>query len=185
MLAGILGLYLLFLAWPDVRRVASGKLRLSEFSPPAVLLLLLVTLSLPLWGAAAGLVQDWLGFTLVNPDPNDPAVVAGTLVRADGETGGPIGAGMYVAVFITAVLLAVAVAVGLAWDRRRWPMLWLLFLIIWVPLFTSLGSNWRGLATGGWGSLGYWVAQQPVERATQPWYFYIVLAANYEFLPSF
>ena len=182
MAAGILGLYLLVRSLPDIRGWVTGKRRLSDFSPPGVLLLLLVTLTLPLWAAASGLVQDWFGITLVNLDPNHPEVVAGTLVRAEGETGAPIGAGLYVAVFISLVLMALSVVVGLLWNWKRWLLLGAVFLAIWIPLYSSLGTNWRGLFTGDWGSLGYWVAQQPVERASQPWYFYVLLGANYEFL---
>ncbi len=177
--AGILGLYLVLLALPDIRRWVSGRMRLRDLPPPAVLLLLLVTLTLPLWGPVLGLVQDWLGVVLVNPDPNDP--VAGA-TRAATDTGRPVGVGTYVAVLITVALIGVSMLIGLLWDRRRWPVMMGVFLVIFLLFFSSFGSNWRGIFTGGWGSLGYWVAQQPVERAGQPWYFYLILSANYEFL---
>ncbi|MDE2885997.1 MAG: hypothetical protein OXO53_13045, partial [Chloroflexota bacterium] len=34
---------------------------------------------------------------------------------------------------------------------------------------------------GLWGSIGYWIAQQGVERANQPWYYYIIGLSVYEF----
>ena len=177
--AGILGLYLAFLALPDIRRWVSGRMRLRDLPPAGVLLLLLVTLTLPLWGPALALVQDWLGVVLVNPDPNDP--VAGA-TRAATDTGRPVGVGTYVAALVTVALMGISALIGLLWDRRRWPVMVGVFLAIFLLLFSSFGTNWRGIFTGGWGSLGYWVAQQPVERAGQPWYFYLLLAANYEFL---
>ena len=40
-------------------------------------------------------------------------------------------------------------------------------------LFTTFGTNFpRGLVSGYVGSLGYWLAQQPVERGGQPWFYY-------------
>lgn len=36
-----------------------------------------------------------------------------------------------------------------------------------------------------WQSLGYWLAQQEVERGGQPWYYYFTLLPVYEFLPFF
>ena len=179
MTAGIMGLYLLFRAWPDIWSWLSGRMRLADFSPPAVLLLLLVTLTLPLWGPLLGLVQDWFGVVLVNPDPNDP--VAGA-TRAATDTGRPVGAGTYIAVIATLALMSVSALVGLLWSRWRWLLLAGIFLVIFVLLFSGFGTNWRGIFTGTWGSLGYWVAQQPVERAGQPWYFYLLLSVNYEFL---
>jgi predicted membrane-bound mannosyltransferase len=34
-----------------------------------------------------------------------------------------------------------------------------------------------------WESMGYWLAQQEVARGGQPWYFFLVMAVNYELLP--
>jgi uncharacterized protein (TIGR03663 family) len=177
--AGILGLALLSIALPELFRWVAGRLPLSAFSPSAVLLLVLVTVTLPLWTPLLGLFQDVVGITLVNADPNDPLAGA---TRAAVETGAPAGGGIYVAAFVLMALTGLSIAVGLAWNRRRWPLLALLFLAIWMPLYTSLFTNREGFFTGLWGSLGYWIAQQPVERASQPWYYYLILIANYEFL---
>ena len=180
--AGILSLPLLVMAWPELVRWVSGRLSLSQLSPPGVLLLLLVTMTLPLWAPLLGLFQDLVGLVLVNADPNDP--VAGA-TRAAVETGAPAGGGVYIAAYVVLALAAVSIALGLLWDRRRWPLLALVFVAIWLPLYTSLFTNWQGFFTGLWGSLGYWIAQQPVERAGQPWFYYLILGANYEFLAMF
>jgi predicted membrane-bound mannosyltransferase len=266
MAAAILGLLLLILAWRDLPRTGNFRQRLANLPPAGALLLVLITLTLPLWGPALGLVQDWIGVILVTPDPNELngdareaavafaaqgaplrfwliigsvmgaaamaagfalvrtrqvwrpmapglatiAVVFGVILlgfdrivsfnRGEGfflplfdnlrtwastqpaETGAPLGAGVGLAVGVTLALTTLAVVIGLMWNRRLWPLLALTFAAIWLPLFTSFGTNRSGFFTGLWGSLGYWVAQQPVERAGQPWFYYLLTTANYEFL---
>jgi len=65
----IFGAILFLLALPELVPWALGRIRLPDLVGPAGFLLLLVTLTLPQWSAASGLVQDTLGLTLVNPDP--------------------------------------------------------------------------------------------------------------------
>ena len=81
------------------------------------------------------------------------------------------------------VFSAASAALGLWWDRRRWPGLAAIFLAITVPLFTTFFSNPSGLGTGFVGSLGYWLSQQGVARGSQPWYYYLVVFPIYEYLP--
>lgn len=78
----------------------------------------------------------------------------------------------------------VSVAIGLLWNRREW----LINAAIWYGLFTlfytSTFTNGAGFFTGLVGSLGYWLEQQPVQRGSQPWYYYgAVQVPVYEFLP--
>ncbi|HET9017106.1 MAG TPA: flippase activity-associated protein Agl23, partial [Thermomicrobiaceae bacterium] len=54
--------------------------------------------------------------------------------------------------------------------------------LIWVALYTSLFSNMMGLLSGSIGSLGYWLGQQPVQRGEQPWFYYLLLMPQYEFV---
>ncbi len=182
LLAGTFGLFLLIMAAPPLWEWVRNTRRLSRVGPAGDLFVVLGALSLPLWAPVAGLVQGLLGIVLVNPDPNDPRVMAGDLTRAAAETGAPVGGALFIAAFIALVFIGVSISVGLLWDRRRWPLLAAAFLLVWLPLFTSLFTNWQGFFTGFWGSLGYWIAQQPVERANQPWYYYIVGLWTYEFL---
>lgn len=184
LLAGTFGLFLFILAAPALWGWAGGKQRLSAVPPSGDLFIVLGTLSLPLWAPIAGLLQGMLGIILVNADPNDPRIAAGELVRAAGETGSPIGGALYIAAFLVVVFTGVSIAIGLLWDRRRWPWLAAAFIAVWLPLFTSLFTNWQGFFTGLWGSLSYWIAQQAVERAGQPWYYYIVGLSTYEFLAA-
>ncbi|MCX6995879.1 MAG: TIGR03663 family protein [Kiritimatiellaeota bacterium] len=57
---------------------------------------------------------------------------------------------------------------------------WLLQVILYTSVFTNLGV---GAVSGVSGGLGYWLAQHGVQRAGQPWFYYLMLAALYEFLP--
>jgi len=72
-------------------------------------------------------------------------------------------------------LIVIAVALGLAWDLRRWPAVAAVFLAITATLFTTVFTNLSGLGTGFVGQLGYWMAQQDVQRGNQPWYYYLSL----------
>jgi uncharacterized protein (TIGR03663 family) len=51
-----------------------------------------------------------------------------------------------------------------------------------VVLFTTFFTNPRGIATGIWGSLDYWLQQQGVNRGDQPVYYYMMLTPVYEYV---
>jgi uncharacterized protein (TIGR03663 family) len=67
---------------------------------------------------------------------------------------------------------------------NKWSQLALMlaaFLLISVPLYTSMFTNFRGgLMSGSFGQLFYWLAQQEVERGGQPWFYYAVLEPVYD-----
>ncbi|MGD8624286.1 MAG: TIGR03663 family protein [Anaerolineae bacterium] len=67
--------------------------------------------------------------------------------------------------------------------RRQWLIALGLAAAVYSLLFTTFFSNPAGLASGIWGSLSYWLGQQEVQRGSQPWYYYGLLLALYEFLP--
>ena len=180
-LVGMFGLLLLARSAPALVQWVRNLRPLSQAGPAADLLIVMGTLTLPMWAPIAGLVQDAFGFILVNPDGNHPLVRSGELFRADTHTGAPVGGAIYIAGFIVLSLAAVSVTIGMTWNRRRWPLLLGTFAVVWLLLFTSLFSNWQGFFTGLWGSLGYWIAQQGVERANQPWYYYMIGLSVYEF----
>ena len=83
------------------------------------------------------------------------------------------------------VLVIIALVVGLLWDWKRWLINAALFWGIYIFFYSSVFTNWQGLATGVVGSLGYWLEQQGVHRGSQPWYYYLLLQIPlYEFLPA-
>ena len=53
---------------------------------------------------------------------------------------------------------------------------------IFVLLYTSLFTNLAGLASGTFGALGYWLGQQGVQRGEEPWFYYLLLLPQYEFV---
>ncbi len=82
-------------------------------------------------------------------------------------------------------MFAISAIVGLLWNKNKW---WHVALVFWVPftiLYTTVFTNSDGFFTGTIGSLGYWLAQQGVERGSQPWYYYVLVQIPvYEFLPA-
>ncbi len=79
-------------------------------------------------------------------------------------------------------LLAVSVALGLWWDRRRWLIAGGIFHLIFVALFTALFSYPKGWQSGMLDSLAYWMEQQEVQRGSQPNFYYLFALPFYEFL---
>ena len=93
-------------------------------------------------------------------------------------------------------LSASALVLGWLWFRRLKPAawrgafgfrqfagLWAGFWIGLLLLFTTFGTNPQGVFSGVVGSLGYWLAQQEVQRGSQPWFYYLFLSGFYEYLP--
>lgn len=55
-------------------------------------------------------------------------------------------------------------------------------IAIFVVFYTSLFTNMAGLASGTFGALGYWLGQQGVQRGQEPWFYYLLLLPQYEFV---
>lgn len=92
------------------------------------------------------------------------------------------------AVTSSAVILVLAIVLsavfGLVWRWRIWAVCAVLFYAITVFFFTTVFTNPGGLGTGFIGSLGYWLTQQPVQRGSQPPYYYLMVTLPmYEYLP--
>lgn len=172
-IVAIVALPLVFMARNDVFGWLWGRRKLSDWSPAGGMLVLIVTLTLPMIGAASGLIQDALGLVLANDDSS----IGQPLGTAH-------GAGEVIAVVITAFLIATAVLVGVLWNRRVWLIAFGIAASIFVVLYSSVFTHWAGLASGVWQGLGYWVAQQDVARGNQPDYYYVMLTSVYEFLPA-
>ena len=149
--------------------------KLSELDRPGAYLLVLVTLTLPLWSAAVSIFQDtallrWTNLTLVNPEGVSPI-------------GAASGGGTVIAALVVMAFAALSIIAGAKW---RWGVWWrcaLIFYTIWVLLYTTFLTNIDGIGSGVWQGLGYWIAQQGVARGSQPFYYYLVITPVYEFLP--
>ena len=161
------------------RKLARLRVRFtpSRFPPHGGFLLLMVLLTLPLFSALLGVLVDKLplGLDLVNLTETDTA----------GRVGAPSGgAGDYAAAgIITGGVFIVSLAIGLLWRPKLFLIAFGGFYAVFFLLHTTFLTNMVGMGTGVWQSLGYWIAQQPVERAGQPWYYYFIQLSVYEFLP--
>ena len=153
---------------------SQGK-SLSSLRGPVAFLLILMTLTLPMWSAAIGIFQDtallsWSNLTFVAHDGN-------------GAVGSPTGGAILIASLIMVTLMGVSVAVGFLWDQKVWLIAAGIFYAIWVLSYSTFFTNLGGIESGMWRGLGYWIAQQDVARGNQPWYYYFVITPLYEFLP--
>jgi uncharacterized protein (TIGR03663 family) len=69
-------------------------------------------------------------------------------------------------------------AVSLGRDAWAWGVA--TFLVVYTLLFSTFLTNPQGLREGLWGSIDYWLHQQPVNRGGQPWFYYLILMPAYE-----
>ena len=113
-------------------------------------------------------LKNWLHVTIPTTAPEVQALTPHDVITI----------GIFLIVFFV-----ISIAVGLLWSKDWWK----LALAFWVPytiFYTSIFTNSDGFFTGVVGSLGYWIAQQAVQRGSQPWYYYILIQIPiYEFLP--
>ncbi len=68
-------------------------------------------------------------------------------------------------------------------DRNGLVISIAIFVVIFSLLYTTFFTNRNGLYSGTIGAISYWLAQQEVQRGSQPWYYYMLLVPLYEFLP--
>lgn len=118
------------------------------------------------------LLESWLKVTIPTSAPEVQTLM-----------GDPRGIGIIAGFLI--VMFALSAVAGLLWNKEKW---WQVALVFWIPftiLYTTVFTNSDGFFTGTIGSLGYWLAQQEVERGSQPWYYYVLVQIpTYEFLPA-
>ena len=150
---------------------------LSSLRGPAAFLLILITLTLPMWSAAIGIFQNtallsWSNLTFVTHD-------------GGGTVGSPTGGAILIASLLMIALMGVSVIAGSFWNQKVWLIAAGIFYGIWVLSYSTFFTNLGGVESGMWRGLGYWIAQQDVARGNQapPWYYYLVITPLYEFLP--
>ena len=82
-------------------------------------------------------------------------------------------------------LFIASVIFGLWWNKKVWAYSALMFWGIFIAFYTSLFTYGTGFFSGLIGSLGYWLEQQPVQRGSQPLYYYLLIQIPiYEYLPA-
>ena len=116
-----------------------------------------------LWGGA-----DFIGQMLPSAVPAEDL--------ADGR----IAVNYLIPALALLILLVAGGIVGIAWGGGLWLACAAVFYAIWTTLYTTMFTNWAGVFTGSWQSLGYWLMQQDVARGNQPWYYYFVGLTVYE-----
>ena len=121
----IFGGILFLISLPELAAVATGRTRLRDMGPAPVLLLLMVTLTLPQWSAGVSVLQDSLGAVLANS-------AGGT-----GEVGLPLWGPPYtvfpIADLPTAadvMVLAAIVGLPLAALTTPWGVRWAPWLLV-------------------------------------------------------
>ncbi|MEO6397167.1 MAG: flippase activity-associated protein Agl23 [Tepidiformaceae bacterium] len=82
-----------------------------------------------------------------------------------------------------AVTVSMAAFAGLQWKPKVWAIAFFVGGLVYLTLMTSFWTNMNGLVSGPWGSLDYWAGQQDQTRGDQPWFYYYMVMAMYEFLP--
>lgn len=135
------------------------------------ILMVLGTLTLPL---ASALVMKYIFG--VNMNTFYPAMMA--LNFGAVPTASLIGVGASLI-----LMFALAIGLGLWWDRQRWPLIALAHYSVFFILFSTILTYGWGVLTGLVGGLAYWMAQQGVERGSQPWYYYGLVGPLYEYMP--
>lgn len=59
------------------------------------------------------------------------------------------------------------------------------FLLVWVPLYTSMFTNMAGLRSSTIdtdGTLLYWLGQHDYRRGEQPWFYFLLLLPQYDYI---
>ena len=127
------------------------------------------------------MLLTWLGLSAFSPDVafTGAALPEGVGAAADLEAG-RVAVNYLVPMLVLVGLLAVSVAVGVAWGGGVWLAAAAIFYAAWTTLYTTMFTNAAGIFTGSWQSLGYWLAQQEEARGNQPWYYYAVGLTVYE-----
>ena len=143
---------------------------LQNISRETAFLIVLWTISLPLWSGFVSIFQI-AGSNLVLASEIGPKI------------GSPTGGGLVIAGIVIGICFLVGSIIGLRWNWKVWLTCALLFYIPWILFHTTFFDNINGVGSGLWQSLGYWVVQQGESRGNQPSYYYLLIIMLYEFLP--
>ena len=131
-----------------------------------------------LLGPAILLTWAWLTFLWGGAD--FVGQMLPSAVPAEDLAGGRIAVNYLIPVLALLALLVIGATAGIVWGGGLWIGCAAVFYVIWTVLYTTMFTNWAGVFTGSWQSLGYWLMQQDVARGNQPWYYYFVGLSVYE-----
>lgn len=113
-----------------------------------------------------------------------PLLAALVSIPAERLNGGPLTGDLEWRVRVVTVGFSMIAAawVGTGWRPGWWLIAAGTFLAITVPLFTTFGTNPRGIWGLPWNSLNYWLEQHNVQRGNQPPFYYVMMLPLYEVL---
>lgn len=151
--------------WPFIENWRA-KYGLDESPPVATLLVIMGTLAVPMYAAAAQipLGKEWQ-------------------LRAGGDNFTRVAdAERTFAYAVTVLLIGASLTLGLLWRPKLWAIAAACFWVPFVLLSTTFFANIDGFMSVLWGSMDYWISQQDVARGNQPEYYYFVTIPVYEFL---
>ena len=100
-----------------------------------------------------------------------------------GQGGAPRGMGAAVALFASASLFALAAGYGIRWSLKVWPIAAAIFYSVYLLIFSNFLAGLDEFHSGIRQTLGYWLDQQTDSAGDQPWFYYILIALVYEYLP--
>ncbi len=173
MLIAVFGLYLAYRSRDEIISVILGYKSFREIGKPGEILAMMAGIALPFAAPMISVFQGFIGITLSAPN-NTPNVA----------TGAPDGlVATLIALFFTVLLFSAGAVAGAMTLGRRFFMALLIFWAVYALVMTNMGTSLSGIPTGVWQSLGYWLAQQEVNRGDQLWHYYFMLVSIYEFLP--
>jgi predicted membrane-bound mannosyltransferase/sugar lactone lactonase YvrE len=178
------------LGWPLIGGRPFGR---KDLPPVGDVLVVVGTLSAPMFAPALQVILPWFGDHLAGL----PGIGGGIhdALSDLGNKGYETAAEDGLRTTSTIILLLLSIYLGMLWRPRDWPIIAAAYYIPFILLFTTFFTNtpfifsdrfWEGhggLWSGMWGSLDYWIDQQPERRGNQPGYYYLLLTPLYEFLP--
>ena len=140
------------------------------------LLFLMLALVFPVSAGIFSVIQtlpvfDSIGLVLASADSSIAPI------------GTAYGGGQVIAFYFVLILTFFSIVLGTRYiGLKIWWKCFAIFYLVFITLFTVFFSDWNGVGSGIWRSLGYWIIQQDVARGGQPWFYYILLMVIYEFV---
>ena len=147
-----------------------------DISRYKTLMFLMLALVLPVSAGIFSVTQTLPGFDSIG-------LVLASSDSSIAPIGTAYGGGQVVAFYFVLILTFSSIVLGARYlGLKIWWKCFAIFYLIFIAIFTVFFSDWNGVGSGIWRSLGYWIIQQDVARGGQPWFYYILLMIIYEFV---